>query len=406
MRGVKVSIPAALSTLGFLLITFSPAGAATLQASPSTFSSIWNNAVGGDTILLAPGNYSFAGGSKSSMVTIKPDSAAGGTQSNVVFGTLNLASSQNIRFQGLTIGGTTVGGYSTTALHIHFIGNRFTGPLCINTPSDVNQDTLVDGNTFINIPQGCTEGRIGVTGTNRSHSVINGVVISNNLIQGSGPSDGVQIIGGAYGTIIGPGNEFVGIKQSGCGAVHCDPIQFYGARKTTVTGNYFHGNSTGIMSPDCNGTQLTLTNNVFVTDGEYADQVVQGGSSGDVFSHNTFAGGARIWLGNPNSCSGGLNSSGTITDNIVTGGIRLTNGQTLSGFNVGYNLIPGGGTGTGTISGSPTYVGGSSPATFAGYALASNSLGRGAASDGKDIGIMATTTTAPTAPTSLTATVH
>ena len=70
------------------------------------------------------------------------------------------------------------------------------------------------------------------------------------------------------------GNEFVGIVQGSCSA-HVDPIQLYGGQATVVD-NYFHGNSTGIMSPDGNGSPLTVTNNVFVGTG-YAWAIVDGG---------------------------------------------------------------------------------------------------------------------------------
>jgi hypothetical protein len=390
-----------------LLLAARFAGAANLSATTSTFSSVFNGAAGGDVILLAPGSYgSFSGGTKSSMVTIQPNAAAGGTQANVILGSANLGASQNITIKNMTIGGASVGSGSSPALHIHLIGNRFTGSLCINTPGDVNQDTLVDGNSFINVGQGCTEGRIGVNGNNKGHSVVNGVVISNNLISGPGPSDGIQITGGAYGTVIGPGNEFVGIKESGCGSVHCDPVQFYGAVRTTITGNYFHGNSTGIMSPDCNGSPLILTNNVFVTDGEYPDQVVQAGANGDTISHNTFAGGARIRYGNPNGC--GLSSNIAVTNNILTGGVWFSDGQSSSGISMDYQLIAGGGTGSHTINGSPTYVGGSTPPTRVGYQLAAASLGVADASDGTDIGvsIAGTQAQAPAPPSNLTAVVQ
>lgn len=372
------------------IAALSPAGAATLKATTSSFSSVWNNASGGDTILLAPGNYgNFNGGSKPSMVTIESDEGAGATPANVVFGTLSLGASQNIRFRNVTAGSTTVGTMQNPGLHIHFVGVKFNGPMCINNPTDVNQDTLVDSSSFINVGQSCTEGRLGVTGNNRNHSVSNGIVISNTVFSGSGApgncSDGIQINGGATGTVIGPGNIFTGIKQGSCKA-HADPIQFYGASNTTITGNYFYGNSTGVMSPDCNGRKLTVTNNVFVTDGEYPDQIVQAGSSGDVYRHNTFANGAKIRLGNPNGC--GLNSNVTITDNVLTGGLRLTEGQSSSAFTQNYNLVgSGGAVGGNSLSGSPVYVGGSKPTTFAGYALASSSLGYRAASDGTDMGI-------------------
>jgi hypothetical protein len=390
-----------------LLLAARFAVAANLPATTSTFSSVFGGAAGGDVILLAPGNYgSFSGGTKSSMVTIQPNTTAGGTQANVILGSANLGASQNITIQNMTIGGGTVGNSSSPALHIHFVGNKFTGSLCINTPGDVNQDTLVDGNSFINVGQSCTEGRIGITGNNKNHSVANGVVISNNLISGPGPSDGIQITGGAYGTVIGPGNEFVGIKESGCGSVHCDPIQFYGAVRTTITGNYFHGNSTGIMSPDCNGSPMTLTNNVFVTDGEYPDQVVQAGASGDIISHNTFAGGARIRYGNPNGC--GLSSNISVTNNVLTGGVWLSDGQSSGGLSMDYQLIPGGGAGSHTINGSPTYLGGTTPTTRAGYQLATGSLGVGAASDQTDIGVVIAGTQAqtPAPPSNLTGVVQ
>lgn len=387
-----------------LSMSFLAASGADRSATPSTFASVWSSALGGDTILLSPGSYgAFSGGSKSSVVTITPDPGTGGTRSNVVFGALNLGSSQNITFQNLTVGGATVGTSSAPALHIHLVGITFTAPVCILTPANVNQDTLIDSSSFINIGQSCTEGRLGVRGYN--NTVTNGVVISNNLFSQPGPSDGVQIIGGAYGTVIGPGNEFVGIKQSGCGAVHCDPIQFYGASRTTIIGNYVHGNSTGIMSSGSGSDVIIVTNNVFVTDGEYPDQIVQEGGSNDVFDHNTFANGARIRLCN---CNGtGLNSNETVTNNILTGGLSLTEGQSTSGFTMGNNLSPGGGLGTNSVTGVPTYVGGSQPTSMAGYALTSTSLGHLAASNGADIGVstgpVVPDTTPPSVPTGLSA---
>ena len=372
------------------------ARAATLHSTTANFASTFSSAQGGDTILLAAGNYgSFSGGSKASMVTISPDTAAGGTQSNVVFGSLNFGSAQNITMQGMTIGGGTVGSGSTAALHIHLVGNKFTDALCINTPTNVNQDTVVDGNSFINIGQSCTEGRIGVTGNNVNHTVVNGVVIKNNLLQGSGPSDGIQINGGAYGTVIGPGNEFVGIKESGCGTVHCDPIQFYGAVNTTITGNFFHGNSTGLMSSSSNGTPVAITNNVFLTDGEYPDQIVQEGGHNDVIRHNTFAGGARIRFGNPNGT--GLSSNETVVDNIITGGLNLTDGQTSTTFTMSNNMGPGS-LGANSLNATPIYTGGTTPSTWSGFKLASNSPGVGRASDGTDIGITVGGTPPPPPP--------
>jgi hypothetical protein len=381
--------------------------AADQNVTTSTFSSALSSASAGDRLLLAPGNYgTFSGASKTGMVTILPDSSAGANQSNVIFKSINFTSGGNVTLSGVTVGGGNLGNASTDPVHVVLQNIHWTGPLCINHPVNSNVDITLDGGDFTNVGQSCTEGRLGITGNNKSHSVVNGIVIKNIKFSGSGPSDGIQLNGNAYGTVIGPGNEFVGIKQSGCGSVHCDPIQFYGGAKTTITGNYFHGNSTGIMSPDGNGTPVSLTNNVFVTDGEYPDQIMISGGRGDVMTHNTFAGGANIRLGNPNGA--GLSSNETITDNIISGRLNLTEGQSTSGFTMGYNLIPGGGGGSNSISGSATYVGGARPSTVDGFELAATSLGVGAANDGKDMGVVlnATAAQAPNPPSNLSAQVQ
>ncbi|HEY9466122.1 MAG TPA: right-handed parallel beta-helix repeat-containing protein [Vicinamibacterales bacterium] len=353
-------------------VTLSPGAsvAAAVSSAPS-----------GATVCLNAGSYPAFNASinKSSLTTIT--ASPGLSRSQVSISSVNVGSSQNLAFVGMTIGSTNVsvpGG--AASLHIQFRNNAFTGALNIFTPQNVNQDTRIDGNTFANVGQGATEGRLGVRGYN--NNTVNGVVISNNVFSGSGPSDGVQIIGGAYGTVIGPGNEFVGIKQSGCGTVHCDPIQFYGATRSTITGNYFHGNSTGLMVNGGDGP-ATITHNVFVTDGEYPDQIVRAGTSGDVITHNTFANGANMRFGD----SLGTVSNALIRDNIITGSLNLQYGQTLSALGtIDHNLISGSAIGAGGIKGVPTYTGGSKPTTWAGYQLTSGSLGYKAASEGADMG--------------------
>jgi hypothetical protein len=272
--------------------------------------------------------------------------------------------------------------------------------LCINDPTNVNQDTLVDSSTFTG-GQGCTEGRVGINGNSNgqsvNHTVASGIVISNSVFGPGGCSDGIQIIGDSRAVNI-LRNEFLAIKQGPCSPVHVDPIQFYGAVGTVVTGNYFHGNSTGIMSPDCNGSASIMTDNVFVTDGEYPDQIVQSGSNAGTYNHNTFGNGARMRFGNPNGC--GLATNVTLTNNISSGGLSLTNGQGTGGFTISFNMGVGG---SNVISGTPTYVGGSSPSTWAGWQLANGSAGKNAGNDGKDVGATSygTGTSAPLAPTNL-----
>jgi len=50
-----------------------------------------------------------------------------------------------------------------------------------------------------NIGQSCTEGRLGITGNNVTHSVASGITVRNITFSGSGPSDGIQLNGGVRG---------------------------------------------------------------------------------------------------------------------------------------------------------------------------------------------------------------
>jgi hypothetical protein len=353
----------------------------------------------GATICLSAGSYPAftASISKSSTTTIT--AAPGVSQDDVTIPTMDIGASQYLAFTHITIGRAIVGSDAAPALHTQFVGVRFTGSLCINDPIDVNQDTLVDSSTFTG-GQSCNEGRLGVNSYNNFiHNVPSGIVISNNVFGPGGCSDGIQLASESNRVQI-LHNEFVGIRQSGCGSVHVDPIQFYGAVGTVVNGNYFHGNDTGIMSPDCNGRSSLVTNNVFVTDGSYPDQIVISGQDGGTFDHNTFHNGARMRFGNPNGC--GLVTNVTLTNNIVTGELRLSEGQTKATFTIEFNNGIGGG--GHAIDGTPTFVGGSQPSTWQGFRLAADSIGKNAGGDGKDIGATEfgpTTRMRPPAPTNL-----
>jgi hypothetical protein len=341
------------------------------------------NAAAGSTICLDAGSYGEIELStkKSSMVTITP--APGVSQSQAVLGYTDVTTSSDLTFKGLTIAGDNNGSASTPATHIHWIGDAFTSGVCIHAPTSANIDVLVESSTFIDISSGgCgNEGRLEVNGDNTEPSGTNGVVISDDLFQGASPggcTDGVNITGGASGTQIGPGDEFSDIEQGSCDPAHVDPIQFYGAPNTTVTGDYFHGDSSQIESPDGNGSPMTVTNNVFV---QFANPIQIGGGEGDVINHNTIVGDLEI--GHENV---GASSNETITNNVIINGIELNGGQSESGWKVEYNLIPGGGGGAHGSSGSPIFVGGAHPSTWAGYALTSGSPGHLAASDGTDMG--------------------
>ena len=223
---------ATLVLLGASLAVAGQARAADLNATPSTLSSVYASAQGGDVIHLAAGSYgNFAGGSKASVVTLVAQPGATATISP------NLGSGvSNLRFDGLTIDGV----YTNGARNVAFVNSKFTGLVRVDTPANVSAaNILFDHDTFDGLSATATsyEGRLTVRGYDNSAPV--GVKITNSHFGNGGCSDGVQIIGGAYGVEVGPGNEFSGIQQGAC-APHVDSIQLYGSSHTQIVGNYFH----------------------------------------------------------------------------------------------------------------------------------------------------------------------
>jgi hypothetical protein len=135
------------------------------------------------------------------------------------------------------------------------------------------------------------------------------------------------------------------------------------------------------MSPDGDDA-YTVTNNVFAETGVYPWAIAMGGCNACVVTHNTFVN-AGLAVGTSN---GGSPSTGAIARNNVfkNGGITVgAGGNTCTAT---HNLNAGV-RGTGNIKGRAIFVGGAKPKTYAGYRLAAGSRGKGAASDGTDMGI-------------------
>ena len=262
------------------------AQAADSHATPSTFASMFSAAQGGDTVYMAAGSYgSFGGGSKSSVVTVKPEPGAAVSISG---GTFNGASNVTVQGVRYTSAVTVAGGSSAITF---------------------------DGDTFDNLSPGGTEGRIGFMGNSSG-------TVRNSHIGNGGCSDGIQMTGNGNATVVIDGNEFEGIRQGSC-TTHSDPIQMYGG-KATITGNYFHNNSTAIMTPDCNGAITSLKNNVFIMD-EYPWALVGGGVKNASVTHNVTVGGSlRFYSGN-NNC--GSSTGNTIRDNAAA--IDAPSGNTV-----------------------------------------------------------------------------
>jgi hypothetical protein len=381
-----VRLVIALAVLAASIVAAGPARAADLQATPSTLASVYASAQGGDVIHLAAGNYgSFSGGSKSSVVTLTPQPGATATISP------NLgAGVSNLRFDGLTIAGA----YTNGARNVAFVNSRFTGLVRVDTPANVSNANIVfDHDTFDGLSATATsyEGRLTVRGYDNGSPV--GVRITNSHFGNGGCSDGVQIIGGAYGVEVGPGNEFSGIRQDAC-SNHVDSIQLYGSSHTQIVGNYFHDSDTVIMAPD-GGDHEFIADNVMLGSG-YVSAVQLGSQDGTQFVHNTVKN-IQVQTG---SKVGGQASRGVVVeDNVFAQGadVNPSQGSGCNDCPIDHNLFAtsGAASGTNAVVGTPVFVGGANPTTYAGYQLASNSPGRGNASDGNDLGARVAGSTPP-----------
>jgi hypothetical protein len=361
------------------------AAAADLNASPSNLSSVYSSAQGGDVIHLAAGSYgSFSGGSKSSVVTLVAASGATATISPSLGSGVN-----NLRFDGLTIEGV----YTNGARNVAFVNSRFTGLVRVDTPANVsNANILFDHDTFDGLSATPTsyEGRLTVRGYDNGSPV--GVAITSSHFGNGGCSDGVQIVGNAYGVQVGPGNEFSAIKQGSCTA-HVDSIQLYGSSHSQIVGNYFHDDDTIIMAPD-GGHSEVIANNVMVGSG-YAPAVQLGSHDATQFVHNTVKN-FDVFMDAKSGASPSTN--GVLRDNVVVNGSLNAPSTKCTGCTISYNLFNQNATGSNAITATPQFTGGASPTTYPGYALAAGSPGKANASDGTDRGIN-TTTTAPPADT-------
>ena len=351
-------------------------GACNQTLSPgANLASAISSAAAGSTICLNSGSYgsvSLSNIVKTSDVIVQ--SVSGNAAS---ISSLNISNGSNhLKFQNLTISGMNISGGTTKNITVS--GSTFTGQLLVNTISFNNNNILIDGNAFDGYnANGGYEGRLQISWGGGPGTVPAGVTVTNNHFGGGGCSDGIQI--GSYGVVVGPGNIFENIKQGSC-TEHVDAIQLYGQSHTTINGNYFNSVTVCVGAYD-GGNSEVVTNNVFSN-----TCVLDFGSISNLtFSHNTVVG--------TNPRIGGINSStattGSMNNNIMKGVSFNTNaGNGCNPCTFDRNMFSSSGSakGTNTLIGTPTFIGGTAPATWPGYQLTSSSLGYGGASDGGDLG--------------------
>jgi hypothetical protein len=347
-----------------------------------------NSATGGAVICLnsgSSGNITLTAKSYSSDVTVQP--APGAT---VAFGGFALNNVDHLHVTGVggggataSVGETSVDVSSGCSANVTFDHLTYTAGAFFYQQFACSHDEhlLWDHNRHEgNIGGGLEEGRFRIVASAAGPDAPLGLVISNSLFK-SGCSDGLDMAGDPYGVQIGPGNEFTDLNQGGCDPNHVDPIQGLGSRNTLITGNWFHDNagSGGILSADEPG--LTVTNNVFASCC-YQHSIVVKGAINNTYTHNVFIGDISWELDNDSKCGGGE----VVRDNVFTVRAIYLGVCTATTYTASNNLncLC---SGSNNITGTPVFVGGSKPTTYAGYRLATGSPGKGAASDGTDIGI-------------------
>lgn len=324
---------------------------------------------------------------RSAYVTVKSVSGKGASIAP------QMGNTKFVRFESLTISSDVL--QNSCSANIQWVNNDFTGRgLTLSNSGCSNLNTLIDGNNFSNFTVGGGyEGRLSLV-------YGSGIIVTNNFFGNGGASDGIQLLGNVSNVNIGPGNTFSGIKESLCGAVHCDAIQLYGAgTNISITGNYFSDGDAFIMAPD-GSSGVTVTNNVFNGTGyTYIDKVQFGTAESPIFEHNTLI---NVRASFDSKVGEAASSNVVGRNNILISGssFKTANGSGCSSCTFTRNLFSSTSyaNGTNNLTGNPTFIGGSSPTNWAGYQLMSNSLGYKAATDGNDMGpIFSTTAITPLA---------
>jgi hypothetical protein len=349
------------------------------QATTATFAARWKAAKPGQTICLATGNYGVfeALPAKRGRVTVAAQPGARPSME------VNFWRAQNVTLDGLTIRGGQFTGATTK--HITIRNSRFTAMLIFReTEAGVlsDADVLLDHNTYrdIMLPKASYAGRISLI-YDLPPGQRSGVTISNSLFAG-GNTDGIQTSVGV--DIIG--NEFADLREKNVkDSAHTDSIQLLGAPGTVVRGNYFHGVATGIVAYDGVKSAL-IEDNVIDTDRPwgielYADQ-------GSTIRHNTLRYGRCIFhkpCAQIDLTRKLVNAPGRgtrILDNVANA-INSSEGSTYAERT--HNLVQVDPVRR-DLRGTASFVGGRHPTSYAGYGLAPGSPGKGAASDGLDVG--------------------
>jgi hypothetical protein len=367
-----------------LVTTAAQAACTTTLSTGSNVATAVSSAVNGSTICLNAGNYgtvNLFNIQRSGFVTIQ--SVSGKTAVIAP----QVGNSSYIRMSSLSIAGAL---QNSCSRNIEWVGNTVTEAITLtNSGCSGSLATVFDGNTFGSMGATTYEGRLSLI-------YGSGITVKNNTFGPAGASDGIFMGGNVSNVDIGPNNKFTGIQEALCGTVHCDAIQGYGAGSgISIHGNLFEAGDTFIMMPD-GSSGVSVTNNVFNGNAvSYIDKIQFGSASSPVFQHNTLL---NVRASFDSKSGSAATSNALVENNVVANGssFKMSGGSGCSSCTFRSNMFNSSSlsNGSSVLIGTPIFSGGSAPTTLAGFALASNSPGRLAASDGTDLGAIISGSTA------------
>ena len=331
------------------------------NATPRSFKSTIAAAKPGDTVCLASGDYgNWSGTDKAITVAASPAAVA---QLRFSFG----PGARGFTMTGLRgMGGTISKGASAITIK----DSAFASAVAIDGLA--HADITFDHDTFKNMSNPGCEGQPARIHLEYSSVNPSGVLVENSQFSG-GDDDGIQT--GA--PLVIKDNVFTDLRSLPSDCNHTDSIQGVGSPGVVVVGNLFYDDADGAV--DFNGSaRWRVTDNVCF-DIDRGACVSLYGDLDSVVTHNTAGPGMAVL--EIDTKPGSRPGRGTsFTDNV--GGYRAGDGSTVA-TDTG-NLYPG--AQSPNIGGQPTFVGGASPATWSGFALAADSAGY-ASGTGNPIGI-------------------
>ncbi len=384
-----------------------PGGAGACNPGGMSLSTAISSAANGSTICLNSGNYGTVNlfdMQRTGYVTVQ---SASGTQTATL--SPQPGNSRFMRFQNLTVPGSVV---NSCSRDIEFINNNFgSNQLLIRTDgcSPTTGPFLVEGNTFgpYDASGSGIEGRLELLN-------ISNVTVRNNIFSNGGCSDGIQIVGTSNITI-GPNNTFLDLRQGSCGP-HVDSFQIVPSNGSNIIlkQNFFKNGDTFIMAPD-GSSGVLVEHNVFDGTGvANIDKIQFGSAASPIFRHNTVR---NVQVSFDSKPGKSASSNVLAENNVMHGGttrFKTSNGSGCSTCTFRFSLYDDTGDQAadrgcsgcswliGNVIGTPSYVGGASPTTYAGFALNAGSPGKNAGNNGRDMGISASGSQTPSGnPTNL-----